>query len=235
MEKILLNYVSPMRACMPSFTLMIVSLLVVFFSCAPAQSSSFQSASAPNEEMYLIYVHGRIIENKGPNAVSDTFGRYEFYEIKEKLQSKGHLVTADIRRPGTLEYVDVIVSKVSDLLSNGVSPDKITIVGFSKGGYMALRAAAKLQNPDINYVILAGCIHGVVSGDDRSADGAKGRFLSMVDASDDLGFSCRKFFNRNPQITERADIIFKTGEAHGLFYKANPMWINPVLEWSSRD
>lgn len=184
---------------------------------------------------YIFYVHGRIIENEGVEAVSSKFGAYQFGAITSQLTGKGRHVIAKVRGPGRLEYVDELTADITRLLNTGVPPQNITVVGFSKGAYMTLQAAKALENPDISYAVLAGCVAGVVSGKDRSADGLQGRVLSMVDASDDLGFSCVTLFARNAHLKDPVDVVFETGLAHGLFYAANPVWLDPLLEWIEAD
>ncbi|GIT85635.1 S9 family peptidase [Roseobacter sp. OBYS 0001] len=180
---------------------------------------------------YIIYVHGRIIEHEGPKAVSERFGPYEFAEITEGLSARGHVVIAELRDPGGLDYVGTIVGHVQALQDAGVPEESITVVGFSKGGYMTLRAARQLNEPDVNYAILAGCIGEAVSGEDLSADGLEGRVLSMADTADDLGFPCSPLFERNPQLDSPLSMVFHEGSGHGLFYAADPLWMRPLLDW----
>lgn len=180
---------------------------------------------------YIVYVHGRIVENEGPEAVSERFGRYEFAAITERLASRGHVVIAELRAPGGLEYVDLLVNRVRALQAAGVPAKNITVVGFSKGGYMVLRAARQLRDPDVSYAILAGCISETISGEDLSGDGLDGRLLSMADRSDELGFPCSPLFDRNPHLKNSMSIVFHEGSGHGLFYAADPVWMTPLLDW----
>ncbi|MEO1207848.1 MAG: alpha/beta hydrolase [Pseudomonadota bacterium] len=183
------------------------------------------------DSRYIIYVHGRIIETEGPEAVSERFGPYDFRGITEALSSHGHVVVAELREPGGLEYVDTIVDQVRTLRGAGVPSANITVVGFSKGGYMTLRAARELQDPEVNYAILAGCIAETIAGDQLSADGLDGRLLSMADSVDDLGFPCTPFFERNKQLSSPISIVFHEGTGHGLFYAADPVWLTPLMDW----
>lgn len=180
---------------------------------------------------YIIYVHGRIIETEGPEAISERFGRYDLRGITEGLSSRGQLVIAEVRAPGGLDYVDTIVSHVRSLQSAGVAAENIAVVGFSKGGYMTLRAARELRDPDVNYAILAGCIAEAISGEDLSGDGLDGRILSMADSADDLGFPCSPLFERNPHLISPVSVVFHEGSGHGLFYTADPVWMTPLLDW----
>jgi hypothetical protein len=180
---------------------------------------------------YVLYVHGRIIETEGPEAVSERFGPYDFRGITEALAARGNVVIAELREPGGLEYVDTIVDHVRTLQGAGVPSENITVVGFSKGGYITLSAARALRDPEVNYAILAGCIAEAIAGDDLSADGLDGRLLSMADSADDLGFPCSPIFERNTQLSSPISIVFHEGTGHGLFYGADPVWLTPLMDW----
>lgn len=210
-------------------TMLALSTLTVK-SAAQSVLSELPEKLNPNAR-YLIYVHGRIVEHEGPEAVSERFGPYQFAEISTGLSSRGHVVIAELRRPSGLEYVDTIVNNVRKLKTAGVPSENITVVGFSKGGYMTLRAARELKQPDVNYAILAGCVAGAISGEDLSGDGLEGRLLSMADSADNLGFPCSPLFERNSQLDSPISMVFHEGTGHGLFYAADPVWMTPLLDW----
>lgn len=49
---------------------------------------------------YVIYLHGRIIEDKGPRPTHEQWGVYEYRKILETLASAGTVISEQ-RRPGT--------------------------------------------------------------------------------------------------------------------------------------
>ncbi|MFK7834985.1 MAG: hypothetical protein AB8B60_02085 [Sulfitobacter sp.] len=202
-------------------------------SKAGAHLSAFPQV-ADAAQRYIIYVHGRIIESEGTAAVSPRFGPYAYREIIEALAAGQGDVIAPVREGDTdvFAYAETLADQISALVGQGVPPENITIAGFSKGGYVTLLVANKLQNPAIRYVIMAGCVKGVFDGTDANADGLQGSILSMVDRADDLGFSCAPLFARNPQLTRTNDITFDAGTGHGFFYRADPLWIEQVRSWS---
>lgn len=225
---------TPLTRCADWRALLCAISAVFTLGAAPAFAGPAQDVlpdPADPGARYLFYLHGRIVEQQGPEAVSPRFGAYAFHDIVAALGARGHHVIAEQRDPGGLDYVERLVRHVDQLMAQGVPAQNIAVVGFSKGGYMTLRAANQLQNAEIRFAILAGCIEGVISGTDRSADGLQGRVLSMVDAADDLAGSCVPFFERNPQIAAPRDVVFRTGAAHGLFYRADPVWLDPLLDW----
>lgn len=184
-------------------------------------------------EKYLFYVHGKIIETDGVSPISPRFGHYQFHRIVTRLAKGKANVIARVRRGETDPNADAfrLSNEIRYMLKNGVPADHISVAGFSKGGYITLLTANRLQNTDIRYVVMAGCTHGIVNGSNTDADGLQGTIMSMSDAADDLGFSCRPLFERNPQLAANMDVIFETGKGHGLFYRADSGWIEPLLKW----
>ena len=181
---------------------------------------------------YLFYLHGRIIEVQGPEAVSSEFGRYEYQQILETFADRGFVVVAEVREDGAgREFALATARQVRDLLEAGVPPGHITVVGFSKGGYLALGVSAIVGAEKVSYAILAGC------GSDsrwvsRLGPRIRGRFLSVLDRSDRLSPSCEPLFTAAEQVDEKEELVLETGLDHGLFYEPRPEWVDPVVDWS---
>ena len=91
---------------------------------------------------YVIYLHGRIIEDEGVRPTHPQFGVYEYEAILEKLAGHGLQVIAEVRPPGAngAEYARRTAQQVRDLIVAGVPEDHITVMGFSKGGGIAILA-----------------------------------------------------------------------------------------------
>jgi len=182
---------------------------------------------------YLIYLHGRIIEDKGPRPSDETWGIYEYREILEALAADGLVVISEQRPPRT--DVDLfaghVVDQVRHLLGAGVPPERITVVGFSKGGGIAMRASALLRNARINFVFLASCGDGDFSRSDLKV---WGRILSVYEASDDVGRSCSSLFAKAGSSGEMEEIEVRIGQGHGSFYRPHREWLTQVLQWSRR-
>lgn len=216
-------------------TLSSLGLMIMLSGPATAGEilSTFPQTPTPDQH-YIIYVHGRIIETEGIDPVSPRFGLYEYGRIIEALAQGDADVIADVREGDTdvFGYTETLAQKIEDMMSRGVPADHITLAGFSKGGYMTLLTANRLQNSDLRYVVMAGCVEGIVDGSDQGADGPQGKVLSLVDTADDLGFSCGPMFARNPQLSQTHDITFSAGTGHGFFYRADARWIDAVLAWS---
>ncbi len=190
-----------------------------------------------SSERYLFYVHGKLVETDGVSPISPRFGHYQFHRIVTRLAKGRANVIARVRRSGTDPNAEAfrLTNEIRYLLKKGVPATHISVAGFSKGGYITLLTANRLQNADIRFVVMAGCTEAIVAGTDNIADGLQGTMMSMIDVEDDLGFSCRELFERNPQLTASLDVKFDTGKGHGLFYRADPTWIDPLLHWAETD
>jgi len=192
----------------------------------------FPNTISPSER-YLFYVHGKIMETEGVSPISPRFGHYQFHRIVTRLAKGKANVIARVRHGKTDPNAEAfrLTNEIRYMLKNGVPADHISVAGFSKGGYITLLTAKRLQSSDIRYIVMAGCTNAIVDGSDKIADGLQGTIMSMNDATDDLGFSCRPLFERSPQLAASMDVTFQTGKGHGLFYRPDPTWIEPLLQW----
>lgn len=179
---------------------------------------------------YLFYLHGKIIEDQGVDAVSSQFGPYEFEEILRYLADAGFNVIGEVRAAQTDvdAYSDRVVSQVDSLRVKGVPDKNVTIIGYSKGAAIAILTSTKLKNPDLNFVLIAIC--GDWINDDPGVALA-GRIFSLYERSDDFGTSCVPLVERSPEVTDFDEIEFNTGKQHGAFYTADPIWLDPIISW----
>src|SRR4030095_8371938 len=112
-------------------------------------------------QRYLFYLHGRIIEDQGPNAIDTLrgFGAYEYENILSSFRKEKFIVISEVRKKNTdrAEYANKVVRQVDSLLQKGVNAWDITVVGASKGSAIAMLVSTLLKNKDINFVFIAGC------------------------------------------------------------------------------
>ena len=179
---------------------------------------------------YVVYLHGRILEDKPDQPRDERFGVYAYDSILATLASSGAHVIAERRDSGTdfRVYGQHVAEQVSSLLAAGVAPERITVVGFSKGGAIAMIASALLANPRIGFVLLAPCGDWMRNREDVNV---RGRILSIYEASDELGTSCAPLFERASAPGEHREIRIATGAGHGAFFRPRPEWVRPVLDW----
>lgn len=183
---------------------------------------------------YVIYLHGRIVEEKGPRPTDERFGIYEYQQILDTLAASGAEVIAQQRPAGTdfRAFGAHVADQVRRLRAAGVPAERIAVVGFSKGGAIAMVASALLEDPRIPFVFLGACGDWVRGRDDVDV---RGRILSIYEASDELGTSCEPLFQQAGQPGGHREVRIATGAGHGAFFRPRPEWVAPVLEWIARE
>ncbi|HSR19654.1 MAG TPA: hypothetical protein VLL49_01955, partial [Anaerolineales bacterium] len=99
-------------------------------AASPLAAYSFPASVDPAGR-YLFYLHGRIIEEQGLQAVDPRFGAYEYAAILERLGIPGLTVISEQRErdayPPT--YARRIQDQVETLKRAGVASEHITVVG----------------------------------------------------------------------------------------------------------
>jgi predicted esterase len=215
----------PTSTSIPSPTIIPISTLTdLVFSAMPKQIDP--------QGHYVIYLHGKIVEDQGAqNPTDPRFGLYDYSGILNALAVDGNQVISEVRAANTTtQYADHVVEQINTLLNAGVPPQNISVVGFSKGGYLTVLVSSQLINDQVNYVILAGSC----SVDSLETDPSivfHGQVLSIYEASDEYGQSCQEIADRSPQPLVFEEIRLDTGLAHGEFYLPRNEWIIPVLDW----
>ena len=183
---------------------------------------------------YLIYLHARIIEEKGARPTDERFGTYEYDQILDTLAASGAEVIAEQRPQGTdfREFGSHVADQVRRLLAAGVPAERIAVAGFSKGGAIAIIASALLRNSNVAFVLLGPCGDWVKGRDDVDV---RGRILSIYEASDELGTSCEPLFAQASEPGEHREVRISTGAGHGAFYRPNSEWLTPLFRWVERE
>ncbi len=178
----------------------------------------------------IFYLHGRIIEVEGAQAVHERFGLYDYLGIIEALHANGATVISEIRSGNTnvVEYAGNVVDQIEVLIESGEPADNITVVGFSKGGAIAIYVSSLLNNRDVNFVFLAACSSWISSSPDLTVSG---NIFSIYEKSDSIAGSCKKLVRRNDQISSFQELRLSTGKEHGTFYLPRSAWVDPLLAW----
>lgn len=183
---------------------------------------------------HVIYLHGRIIEDQGIDAVSPEYGPYRFTDIADRFRDEGFETYAPVRGPGAdpQTHAQEIAERVRQMMAEGVPAQSITVVGASKGAYIASLVSNLLDEVDLHYVILAGCSRPLVEGMLASGTRFSGHVLAIRDASDtQLSGSCSDAIEASPDVATFREIVVETGLSHGLIYTPNDAWVLPVLDW----
>jgi len=197
-------------------------------------SANISNAEESSSPPIVFYLHGQIVEELGPQAMHDRWGLYDYPAVIAALGSGGAEVVSEVRNRGTdtVRYADQVVKEIEALISDGVSPERIVVVGFSKGGGIAIFVSDRLKRPDVRFVLLAACNDWLSSAPDVQLSG---HVLSLIEKSDTLGRSCSDLASRNEDLVLFEEIEISTGKEHGTFYLPRPDWLRPVLAWINRD
>lgn len=181
------------------------------------------------EANYVFYSHGFIVEGTNPRPVNPRWGVYDFPAIKEALADDAYQLIAYHRPAGkpVTEHVQILVNDVQRLIEAGVKPEQISLVGFSRGGVISIRAVSELNNSGINLVIMASCFQGLLKQQELIITG---RVLSIYETSDQPG-SCQALIDRSKGVSNFKEVAISTGKEHGAFFLPRPDWLVPLKDW----
>ncbi len=179
---------------------------------------------------YLFYLHGRIIEDQGINAVSEKYGLYQYTKILNTLEQEGLIVKSDARKENTdvIIYAHKIVQEINTLIQSGIAPENITVLGASKGSLIAMLVSTELGNSDLNFILMGNCNDWVLENFDINL---QGHILSIYEKSDEFGNSCEAIVANSKQVKTFKEIVLETNLGHGFLYQPLEDWIVPAVEW----
>ena len=206
---------------MKIISLLILSLFAIKIGC---------NSNLQNENKYIYYLHGRIIEIQGKNAVSDEYGKYEFDSIVNVFKDSNSIVIAEVRTENVdyLQYANKVSKEIDSLVKLGIKSKNITVIGASKGAIIASNISNINSNP-INYVFLAGNNDYQEEHNDWKFHG---QVLCFYDDSDNIAGKNYDYWKNKPNYTtkfEQIKIDKKLG--HGFLYKPYKEWVEPTKKW----
>ncbi len=182
------------------------------------------------DQTYVFYLHGAIVEDQGIRPVSPEFGVYEYEAILDALAAEGLVVISEARASGTdgREYAQKVVGQIEELIAAGVPAGRIAVVGFSKGGGIAVLVSSLLGNEEVRFVFLATCASWIRNWPELIL---RGHILSIYEENDPIGRSCEAAFANSDIRPELRELKLQLGERHGTFYRPRPEWLDPVVDW----
>jgi hypothetical protein len=189
-------------------------------------------------QRYVFYLHGKIIEDQGVNAIdtANGYGAYQYKEILDVFREQKFTVISEVRSKNTnpFDYARKMAKQIDSLIKIGVAANNITVIGASKGAIIAMIISSMLKNGQVNFVFMAGCNKDLAEG--FSAIKFYGNILSIYEESDSIGRSCMDFRKRPSQkIPHYKEIELHTGLKHGFLYKPLPVWVQPAIKWAGND
>jgi len=115
-----------------------------------------------------------------------------------------------------------------------VPANNITVSGFSKGAVISLAAAGTINNPDISYILIAGCSEDLNEKYEVDSTKAVGRVFAIYDSSDEKFGSCEDTLTPSAKLKLDEEEI-DSGKGHKLFRipkeKFISQWRDPILDW----
>lgn len=175
----------------------------------------------------VYYLHGKIVEDRGDNAIHPIYGKYKYGEIVAQLRREGHTVHSEVRPPETdrVAYATRLVNQIRHQIKSGLRPAEIVVIGFSKGAQIAILVSQELALSDVRFVFQAVCGSWVQHFADLKVHG---NIMSLYETTDTAG-SCANLFSRSNPTT--CEVSITTGQKHGAFYRPNEAWMAPQREW----
>jgi len=129
-----------------------ISLIIGILFC-----STLFACENNNDDKFIFFLHNRFLEEHDLNELHPEYGRTEYLEIINEFKKNGFEIISE-KRNGNVnarEYASGLVIQIDSLIKIGTEPKNITIVGTSKGGYIAQYVSTLANNPDLNYVFIA--------------------------------------------------------------------------------
>lgn len=210
---------------------LLFSAIVLLCSANCVASNIYENfpSEINSNEKYVFYSHGFIVEGINPTPVNPRWGMYDFPTIKKELADDNYNLIAYHRLKDTdpRAFAKKLADNATTLINNGVKPENITFIGFSRGGAITILTSNYLASDQVNFVILAGCSRFVKNNPDLEVFG---NVLSIFETSDGVG-SCQFLIDRSKSVKAFKEISISTGKEHGAFYNPLPEWIIPVKKW----
>jgi len=213
-------------------------------SLQPTPSTRSDSYGFPTEidpaKRYLFYLHGKILEDQDIPAISPEYGEYQYEEILKVLESYGFVVISEQRPKNaeTWKYAQRGARQVAGLVSAGVPPSHITVVGASKGASIATVISNLVGNSEVNYVLLGSCHPSLIDEWRQEGLTLSGNVLAIYDyADDEYSGSCEDLFARSEGegLGRYLEIVLQVGTGHGILYEPLEEWVVPTVRWANQE
>ena len=106
----------------------------------------------------VIFLHNAFFDKNKDGQVHKRFGPYDFEVIKAALRNDRTLIAPE-RGPDAdpQQAADALVEEIKDMIQSGQPPDRIKVIGASKGAFIGQLASAKLEEPEFRWVLVGGC------------------------------------------------------------------------------
>jgi len=183
---------------------------------------------------YIFFLHNRFLEEHTTSESHPEYGVAAYSEIIREFEKENFVVISE-KRNGDVDvkqYAMKVKKQIDSLLDLGVAPKQITVVGTSKGGYIAQYVSTFANNPNLNFVFIA-CY---TDADLQSLPDINfcGNILTIYEKSDPIGRSAvRRKEKSTCTIKHFKEIELNTGLKHGFLFKPLKEWIEPCIAWAN--
>lgn len=207
-------------------------LFLVFISC----QSSKHTQNLETDKDYIFFIHNKFLEENSDGTFSDKYNvTVDYNGILQSFKKDGFIVLSEkrIKNTDTKKYAEKIVSQIDSLIKTGVKPNHITIVGTSKGGYIAQYVSTFAKNPNLNFVFIGSFQESDI--ENYPEINFCGNILTIYEKSDFFGVTAIKRKETSKlKINQFKEIELNTGLKHGFLYIASDEWIKPCKMWAKR-
>jgi len=205
------------------------SLLIGILFC-----STLFTCEIKNDDRIIFFLHNRFLETHELNESHPEFGRTEYKEIVSEFEKSGFKVISEIRKGNVnaREYAIGIANQIDSLINSGMEPKKITVIGTSKGGYIAQYVSTIANNPGLNFVFVASFQNSDIQN--ITEINYCGNILTIFEKSDPFGISAiERKKTSTCDIRHFKEIELNTGMRHGFLFKPLKEWIQPSIKWAN--
>lgn len=189
------------------------------------------------KENYIFFIHNLFLEENPDGTFSDKFNvAVDYKGILQSFRNDGFIVLSEKRKKNTdtKKYAKKIATQIEKLLKKGVQPDHITIIGTSKGGYIAQYVSTFIANPNLNFVFIGSFQESDI--ENFPEINFCGNILTIYDKSDTFGVSAIKRKETSKlKINKFVEVELDTKLKHGFLYKPLKEWIEPSKMWAKRN
>ena len=207
-------------------------LFLVFIGC----QSSKHTKNLKTEKDYIFFIHNKFLEENSDGTFSDKYNvTVDYNGILQSFKKDGFIVLSEkrVENTDTKKYAEKIVSQIDSLIKTGVKPNLITIVGTSKGGYIAQYVSTFAKNPNLNFVFIGSFQESDI--ENYPEINFCGNILTIYEKSDFFGVTAIKRKETSKlKINQFKEIELNTGLKHGFLYIASDEWIKPCKMWAKR-
>lgn len=186
-----------------------------------------------NDERYIFFLHDRFLELHALDALHPEYGKSGYLDIISEFENHGFNVISE-KRNGNVnarEYAQLVTLQIDSLIKKGIPANHITVVGSSKGGYIAQYVSTFAHNPNLNFVFIASF---------RESDLLEipeidycGNILNIFEASDPYGVSAQSRLEGSSCSSGHfKEIELHTGLKHGFLFRPLSAWMEPTLLWA---